>query len=298
LLQECVFHYNLYTGAISKDLGCWSKIKEREAKVCVKGLGVAYEFRTQRERKQANAYILQNAALLSEWRNKYDFACNEHASLRSAWRRSNPRGRYPPHLAIFLAFDEWFVKSVNEASDTVDETVAAFAQGFSSQALRYKRLLAFGTSFRTADYDKTIKSTCDSLVVGTFYTASVASAVDVNPIEEELTFVGEITDIISVTYGHMVEVVLLRVQWYKPIVEEDVSRGLISTPRNAIRKRDETGFQLVNQNNLASTWDEPFVLVENVSKAFLAPSNHEEEPGLSIVVPVQSDFSYVKEVAF
>jgi hypothetical protein len=85
---------------------------------------------------------LQNTPSLSEWRNKYNFAFNEHVNLRAAWRASKPRGRYPHHLANFLAFDEWFVKTVNEATSMVDETATAFAQGLSSQAMIYKRLSA------------------------------------------------------------------------------------------------------------------------------------------------------------
>lgn len=155
---------------------------------------------------------------------------------------------------------------------------------------------AYGTHFRTKDYDDTTHATCDSMVTATFLQQSVAGRGDQNPIGDTLTYVGYITDIISLNYGHQVQIVLLRVQWYRAIVEEDASRNQIAHPHNAVRPRDESGFHTVNTSHLVPIAEEPFTMVDHVTQATLCPIDDDPDndgSNWSLIIPLESKFAYL-----
>jgi hypothetical protein len=92
----------------------------------------------------------------------------------------------------------------------------------------------------------TMPKTRDCVVTVTFAQQSVASTMDPNPVGDELCYVGYIIDIISARYGHLVDINMCRVQWYRPVVEKNIAMGIRSTQHNAIWPRDEFGFKVVN----------------------------------------------------
>lgn len=114
---------------------------------------------------------------------------------------------------------------------------------------------------------------------------------DKNPIGDTLNYVGYITNIIALTYGHLVEVKLLRVQWYRPMVKEDVNMGVLNLPHNALRARDESSFQVINMTHLVPLQEELFCMVEHVAQAILCPID--DEPYWYLVIPLESKFSYL-----
>ncbi len=99
---------------------------------------------------------------------------------------------------------------------------------------------------------------------------------------------------ISMTYGHIVEFNLLRVQWYCLVVEEDLSRGIWNLPHNVVRSRDEFGINVVNIGALVPGHEEPFIMVDQVGQAILVPI--QDDKGWCLVLPVESKFSYVADL--
>src|SRR5450759_1958823 len=143
-----------------------------------------------------------------------------HWHVKNGWKldrcgQQNRWGKYPPNLQVLPTFDIWFVGAVHDerALGVIYDFAWVVAQGLTSQPLCYKRMYACGSMFRTRDCDITMKSTCDSVVTTTFQQQSVASRGDQNHVGDTLSYVGYITNIISLTYGYRVQVLLLRVQW-------------------------------------------------------------------------------------
>lgn len=157
---------------------------------------------------------------------------------------------------------------VAQANIEADPLVVAIASGKTSQALSYKHFTHCGKHYRAKECDETIGSTNDSFVMATFSQQSVASRADNNPIGVDLNYVGYITDIISYVYDNLVHVVLLRVQWYRVVVEENHAQGLVSTPQNAIIPKDESGLQIVDTSQFCGIEEEPFAIVEQVTQCF------------------------------
>lgn len=179
-------------------------------------------------------------------------------------------------------------------SELEDEYAVAIRSGLSQEATSYKHMTVNGSHFRTKSYDDKKRRTTDCIVIATFAQQSVSSTVDTNPVGDILGYVGYITDIICVTYGHLVEFNMLRVQWYRPVVIEDVSRGIRRTAHNAVREADESGFKVVNTAALVPVHEEPFVMVDQVGQAILVPI--EDEDDWCLVLPVESHFSYVADL--
>jgi hypothetical protein len=117
---------------------------------------------------------------------------------------------------------------------------------------------------------------------------------DPNPVGDELCYVGYITDIISARYEHLVDINMCRVQWYRPVVEENIVMGIKSTQHNAIRPRDESGFKVVNTGALMPTYEEPFIMVDQVAQAIIVPIEGDRD--WCLVLPVESKLSYVVDL--
>jgi hypothetical protein len=88
---------------------------------------------------------------------------------------------------------------------------------------------------------------------------------DPNPVDDELCYVGYITDIISARYEHLVDINMFRIQWYRPVVEENIAMGIKSTQHNAIQPRDESSFKVVNTEALVPMYEEPFIMADQVA---------------------------------
>jgi len=194
------------------------------------------------------------------------------------------------------AFDTWLPRNIEAqlGTDMVDKFCIAIQEGLSSQPECFKHIWVNGSHYRTKEYDDKVRMTVDCIVTATFSQQSVSSRADANPVGSELNYVGYITDILSMTYGHLLEFNLLCVQWYRLVVEEDLSRGTRSLPHNAVRRRDESGFKVINPSALVSANEEPFVFVDQVRQAVLSPL--EVDGVWSLVLPVDSKFSYVADL--
>jgi hypothetical protein len=176
----------------------------------------------------------------------------------------------------------------------VDEYSTAICGGQTSEPQCYKSMTVNGSHYRTKQHDdRILKSTC-CIVTATFAQQSVASTADIHPVGDELDYVGYITDIICMTYGHLVEFHILRVQWYRPVVEEDISRGVQNLPFNAVQPRDESGFRVVNKSALLPRYEEPFIMADQVGQAILCPI--ELSGDWCMVLPIESKFSYVADL--
>jgi len=233
---------------------------------------------------------------LRRWREAFDTATDLHIEARRRWRVLNPRARFPNELQAMEDFDTWLFCSIDEqmGSPMVDEYAIAIRQGLSSDPTCYKHMTINGSHYRTRSYDDTKRRTTDCIVTATFSHESVASITDPNLVGDVLSYVGYITNIISFTYGHLVEFNLLRVQWYRPMVVEDLSRGIRNLPHNAVRSRDESGFAVVSVGVLVSVYEEPFIMVDQVSQAILVPI--EGEAPWCLVLLVESKFSYLADL--
>jgi hypothetical protein len=62
---------------------------------------------------------------------------------------------------------------------------------------------------------------------------------------------------------------MCRVQWYKPVVEKNIAMEIRSTQQNAIRPRDESGFKVVNTRALVQTYEERFIMADQVAQAIV-----------------------------
>jgi hypothetical protein len=98
----------------------------------------------------------------------------------------------------------------------------------------YRHIYVNSSHYRTQSYDAIVPKTIDCIVTATFAQQSVPSTVDPNPVDDELSYVGYITDIISIRYGHLVDINMCRVQWFRPVVEENLALGIWSTQHNAV----------------------------------------------------------------
>lgn len=296
-LREQVFYYNCMVAAHANTGGqSWHAIGDRVNSFSKHGQGLGYTFQNERERKQAESFVLQNSVHLSRWREAYDIATDMHTEARRTWRVLNPRARFPTELQAMEDFGTWLVRSIDDqmGSPMADEYYVAIRGGLSSNPTCYKHMTVNGSHYRTRSYDDTKRRTTDCIVTATFSQESVASTIDPNPVGDVLSYVGYVTDIITLTYGHLVEFNLLRVQWYRPVVVEDLSRGIRNLPHNAVRSRDESGFNVVNIGALVSVNEEPFIMADQVSQAILVPI--EGDAPWCLVLPVESKFLYLADL--
>jgi hypothetical protein len=83
-------------------------MKVRKNALDLKGLGMEYEWRSERERQHAHDFVLQNSPHLNRWRNKYDVACEEHDEARRVWCLTHRRTRFSLDMQGIQEFDDWF----------------------------------------------------------------------------------------------------------------------------------------------------------------------------------------------
>jgi hypothetical protein len=58
---------------------------------------------------------------------------------------------------------------------------------------------------------------------------------------------------------------------------ENIEMRIKSTQHNAIQPRDESGFKVVNTTALVPTYEEPFIMADQVVQAIVVPIEGEEE---------------------
>ncbi|CAM6086236.1 unnamed protein product [Calypogeia fissa] len=296
-LRERVFYYNCRVAAhVDNGDHLWHATGLRQNGFIKLGASSQFTFCSERERQQAHNFVLQNTVHLSVWRDEYQRQCDLFTERQCVFRLENWRRRFPIELQEMANFATWLETEVDSGTSAIipDDFVKAIRSGLSSEVICYKHMNVNGCHFRTKAYDDKCRRTWDCIVIATFVQQSVASTVDTNPVGDTLYYVGYITDILSMTYGHQVEFNMLRVQWFKPVVEEDESKGILNLPHNAVRTRDESGFRVVNTDALVRGNEEPFVMVDQVGQAILVPIQGEGE--WCLVLLVESKFSYVADL--
>ncbi|KAK0601149.1 hypothetical protein LWI29_021662 [Acer saccharum] len=135
----------------------------------------------------------------------------------------------------------------------VNEDLKLLAQGPNKIALRFKKYLINGFRFQIKEIDIRSK-TQNSGVVVTVKTSNLASSKDKNLIVGDVSYFGNVVDVIELDYYGGRKVVLFKCDW-------------IDINSNQGTKKDELGFTLVNPSYLQKT-EEPFILASQAIQVF------------------------------
>ena len=95
---------------------------------------------------------------------------------------------------------------------TVSEEIKCLAKGPYRYGRKYKGYIVNGFCFHTKDRDKG-RTTQNSGVILNASTMSYASRRDMNPREGEVTFYGELSDIIEIRYTNNMKFVMFKCNW-------------------------------------------------------------------------------------
>jgi hypothetical protein len=122
-------------------------------------------------------------------------------------------------------FGDWFEDKFEtpKMEKLRDKFLRAIHSRLSGAPKCYKHMYVNGCHYQTILYDAILPKTRDCVVSATFAQQSVASTMDLNPVNDELCYVGYITNITSARYGHLVDINMCRVQWYRPVVEKNIA---------------------------------------------------------------------------
>ena len=132
---------------------------------------------------------------------------------------------------------------------------------------RFKVYFINGFRFRTRDRDRNIKTQNISVVLKS-HTISYASRKDNNPRGGDVTYYGQLTDIIQIRYTNDMTFVLFKCDWVDNLTG---------------RYEDEYKFTLVNFNRLLYTStsnreiDEPFILASQAEQVWFSQDPHEKD---------------------
>ena len=138
------------------------------------------------------------------------------------------------------------------------------AQGPNKTTSRFKKYLINGFRFRIKDINIRSKSQNSGVVV-TAKTSSFASSKDNNPIVGDVSYFGNVVDVIELDYYGGRKVALFKCYW-------------IDINSNQGTKKDELGFTLVNPSCLLKT-EEPFILASQAIQVFYV-EDHVEHIGM------------------
>ena len=141
-------------------------------------------------------------------------------------------------------------------NEQILEEIKILAKGPDQFGRRYKAYFINGFRFRTKDRDLS-RRTQNSGVAIKSHTISYASWRDRNPRGGDVTFYGELTDIIEIRYTNAKKFMLFKCNWV------DNRTG---------KKEDEYKFTLVNFNHLLypnnRATDEPFILASQAEQVW------------------------------
>lgn len=164
---------------------------------------------------------------------------------RKRWRQAQQ------HSKDFMV---WFKERVE--SDQVPDHIRCLSIGPSRAARRYTGYYINGYRFYTRKRDAKRK-TQNSGVTLTALTSSFASTKDHNPILDNLTYYGAISEIIELNYWGSFTTILFRCDWFH-------------------MEKDEYGLTRVNFKKLCYA-DDPFVLASQVHQVFYVKDPIEED---------------------
>lgn len=171
------------------------------------------------------------------------FNCRKHRALFDDSAKSKRYKRERTHTDEIC---EWFKNEVGK-KENVSRELLSLAKGPARSAKRYSGYVINGYRFHTKKRD----SKCTTQNSGVFLTAlttSFASSKDENPIIGDVSYYGQIEEIIELDYWGSFTVVLFRCTWY----HDD---------------KDSLGFVQVNFNRICQKND-PFVMSTQVQQVF------------------------------
>ncbi|KAK1578760.1 hypothetical protein Q3G72_032943 [Acer saccharum] len=197
---------------------------------------------------QAHRYVLFNCA-------EVDSFIKRHIQIvKSTNRRARPIEITRIHNETFPKWFQTEVLQLYHHGDVhVNEDLKWLAQGPNKIASRFKKYLINGFRFRIKDIDIRSK-TQNSGVVVTAKTSSFASSKDKNPIVGDVSYFGNVVDVVELDYYGGRKVALFKCDW----IDINSNRGT---------KKDELGFTLVNPSCLLKT-EEPFILASQAIQVF------------------------------
>jgi hypothetical protein len=212
--------------------------------------------------------------------SRYEALWTERTNARVAFRASHPRrnGRrvtpYPQELEVMPPFAQWFrteIEARKEDGESIAEDVEYTSNLPSLQAQRFKSMYAYGYHYRVKSAEESITKTCDSGVAAFFRRPCRSGRRDLNVVDANLEYIGQILEIVELNYGRHCTVLLV-CDWVKANY-----RG-----RNATVKKDEWGFTLANFNTMVPFGYESFAFPIHCDQVFF--SDVEEEPGWKVVL--------------
>jgi hypothetical protein len=172
------------------------------------------------------------------------------------------------------SFPEWLRVEVDarigegqEVSDDVEDT----SRPPSLQAQRFKSMYAYGYHFRVKSAEEAITKTCDSGVAAFFRRPCRSGRRDVNSVDANLEYIGQILEIVELNYGRHCTVLLV-CDWVKANYRW----------RNATVKKDEWGFTVANFNAMVEYGYESFAFPVHYDQVFF--SDEEDQPGWKVVL--------------
>ena len=154
---------------------------------------------------------------------RYEALWQERTDARAAFRASHPRrnGRrvtpYPLELEVMLAFSQWFRTEIEvgkQSGISIAEDVEYSSNLPSLQAHRYKSMYAYGYHYRVKSAEESITKTCDSGVAAFFRRPCRSGRRDVNVVDANLEYIGQILEIVELNYGRHCTVLLV-CDWVK-----------------------------------------------------------------------------------
>jgi len=171
-------------------------------------------------------------------------------------------------------FAQWFrteIEARKQGGESIAEDVEYTSNLPSLQAQRFKSMYAYGYHYRVKSAEDSITKTCDSGVAAFFRRPCRSGRRDLNVIDANLEYIGQILEIVELNYGRHCTVLLV-CDWVKANY-----RG-----RNATVKKDEWGFTLANFNTMVPFGYESFAFPIHCDQVFF--SDVEDEPGWKFVL--------------
>jgi len=211
---------------------------------------------------------------------RYEELWAERTNARAEFRARHPRrnGRrmipYPTELEALPTFAQWFrteIETMKQAAISIPEDVEDSSILPSLQAQRFKSMYAYGYHYRVKSAEESITKTYDSGVAAFFRRPCRSGRRDVNVVDANLEYIGQILEIVELNYGRHCTVLLV-CDWVKANY-----RG-----RNATVRKDEWGFTVANFNTMVPFGYESFAFPVHCDHVFF--SDVEEEPGWRVVL--------------
>ncbi|KAK3218819.1 hypothetical protein Dsin_012789 [Dipteronia sinensis] len=197
---------------------------------------------------QAHRYVLFNCVEVENFIKRYI------QIVRSTHRRAIPIDITRVHNETFPKWFQTEVMQLYPHGDVhVNEDLKWLAQRPNKIASRFKKYLINGFRFRIKDIDNRSKTQISGVVVNA-KTSSFASSKDKNPIVGDVSYFGNVVNVIELDYYDGRKVALFKCD----LIDINSNRGT---------KKNELGFTLVNPSCLLKT-EEPFILASQAIQVF------------------------------